>query len=689
MTPDRVREAGFAKDADKLIRRLSLVALLLARGGQPVSADQIRECVEGYPLMTDDAFKRRFYEDRAELARLGIAISTEPAVEGDGDLYRLPADAYYLPPIELDAEELAALAACLHVLEDHFSYSQPLRLALLSLAQGRPEVLTEAAAPALTVLPEAGHAAGAAALAQLQNAIADRKTVRFNYYTVSRDEMLARTVDPYGLQLVAGEWYLIGRCHLRESLRTFRLSRIRSRVTHATRAPHDFEIPADFDLRTFRDRPPWQLATSRGRATIRISAALAWWVQAHWSHCGTITADDDGIIYVTDYAEARPLLSWVLGMGEAAHLDEPQELRDSLVGQLELLLRALDEPPKPAAGAGSPPTATAARENPLTRSITVDRFTRLTTLATYLLRRCPGDDETILHVPTVCADLSTTADDLRADIRLLNLVNFGADGALLYAEIEAHDELHVSRDLAGAAFARPPRLSPLQADTLLLAGELLDGQTPDGGAALTRALTKIRTVRGAAPSTLASSDLLPPDERLLNTISAAIRQRQPLRIEYWAEGTARQSERVVEPYLLLRNRGEWYYVCWCRRAQDTRVFRVATTKAATALDEVFAPRPEVELELYRRDGIPTSQSYAPQSALLWYSATIRPWIAERQPVQELDDGSCLATQPFVDQDWLTHYLLRFGGHAVPQEPREARDALRRALAGLLRSYQTP
>ena len=86
------REEGFSKDADKQIRRLSLVAFLLARQGRPVSAGEIRPPRRGLPTMTDDAFKRRFYEDRAELAELGIDIVVHDSPEGGGELYTLPAD---------------------------------------------------------------------------------------------------------------------------------------------------------------------------------------------------------------------------------------------------------------------------------------------------------------------------------------------------------------------------------------------------------------------------------------------------------------------------------------------------------------------------------------------------------------------------------------------------------------------
>ncbi len=694
MSTERIREEGFSKDADKLVRRLSLVAMLLSRGGQPVSAEQIRERVEGYPTMTEDAFKRRFYEDRAELERLGIAIAAEPAPEGGGEMYRLPADAYYLPPVELTPEELTALAACLTVLEDRFSYSQPLRLALLSLAQGRPELLADAAAPALAVLPEGGPNGGATALPKLQAAIADRKTVCFDYYAISRDETLTRQVDPYGLQLVAGEWYLVGRCHLREALRTFRLSRIRSRVTHATRAPHDFEIPHDFDLSELRDRPPWQLAEPSGRARIRISPALTWWVKAHWGHCGTTTPQGGGgVVYETPYADAQALLSWVLGLGEAACVLQPAALREQAARQLRRLRTALDAQPRlaqPAAAVVEPQRAKHRRAADW--HVEVDHFTRLTALATHLLQCCPGDEEVLLDVAEVLAALGIDGDALRADVRLLNLVNFGGDGALLYAEFEGEDKLRVLCDLAGPAFKRPARLAPLQADTLLLAIELVGGQlSAAAGSALSSAAAKLRAVRAADPvtSTLAASDLLPPDERVLGAVNEAIERRRLLAIEYWAEGTDRVSARTVEPYLLLRNRGEWYYVCWCRTASGTRVFRVATTKRADVLDDAFAPRATVELDLYRREGIPTSSSYAPKSALVWYSPLVGRWIAEHQPVQALADGSCLAPQPYVDESWLVHNLLRFGDQARILEPPEAVAAMHAVVDLMLTDYASP
>lgn len=686
------REAGFSKDADKLIRRLSLVALLLSRNGRPVSSSEIRERVEGYPSMTTEAFKRRFYEDRSELAALGVEIASDADPQTSGELYSLPPTAYYLTPVDLTRDELLALAACLVVLEQRFAYSRPLRLALVSLAQGRPELLVDAETPPLSVLPEGDPPAAAAALPKLQAAIAERKTVKFTYYAISRDEERERKVDPYGLQLVGDEWYVVGRCHLRDDLRTFRLSRIRSRVTHATRAPHDFARPGDFDLATYRDRPAWQLGPRHGSACVAVDPSMAWWIEAHFAHCGKLTPRDDGVLlFETPYAAARPLISWVLGLGASAELLEPAELRDELVAQLRGLRTLLDAaPPELPADTGDAPPPVGRRAGVRRRGgdwrIEVDRFTRLTALTTYLLRHCDSDGEGVLPVDQICRDLDLSETDLRADVRLLNLVNFGADGALLFGEFEARGRLRVTCDLAAEAFQRPARLSPLQADTLLLAVELVGGQLPaESGAALQSAAEKLRRAR-CEPPTVAAGELLASPDAVYAAVNLAIREHRLLDIEYWAEGSDRIGRRRIEPYLLVRGRGEWYYVAWCRTANGRRVFRVATTKQATVLDERFTPRTDIELDLYRREGIPSSAAYAPAAATVWYSPRIARWIEERQPVRRLPDGACVAAQPYVDPGWLTHALLRLGGQARPLSPPEAVDGLRGAIDALLARY---
>jgi len=79
-------------------------------------------------------------------------------------------------------------------------------------------------------------------LGLLCTATQEHRRVRMAYQ--SRGEAhTEREFDPYGLVYRAGRWYIVGWCHLRRGLRSFRLDRVSS----ASSLPTNFERPAGFD----------------------------------------------------------------------------------------------------------------------------------------------------------------------------------------------------------------------------------------------------------------------------------------------------------------------------------------------------------------------------------------------------------------------------------------------------------
>ena len=106
-------------DTDKLIRQLSLVAYLMAER-RPLTARDVKSNVEGYSEMSDEAFARRFYSDRAELLALGVPLQSQRDEFTGEELYTLRSENYFLDKLELDDDELAALQTALYLLEGKF-----------------------------------------------------------------------------------------------------------------------------------------------------------------------------------------------------------------------------------------------------------------------------------------------------------------------------------------------------------------------------------------------------------------------------------------------------------------------------------------------------------------------------------------------------------------------------------------
>src|SRR6476660_10313415 len=111
-------------DTDKLIRQLSVVAVSIKKK-RSLHARDIKSNVEGYQEMSDEAFARRFYSDRAELVSLGVPLDSQRDEFTGEELYTLRAEHYFLDQLELDEDELAALQTALYALEGKFAYAEP------------------------------------------------------------------------------------------------------------------------------------------------------------------------------------------------------------------------------------------------------------------------------------------------------------------------------------------------------------------------------------------------------------------------------------------------------------------------------------------------------------------------------------------------------------------------------------
>ena len=149
-------------------------------------------------------------------------------------------------------------------------------------------------------------------LAKIETAISRRKTIEFSYYSLQRDEVSDRKVDPYHLVFRNGQFYLIGHSHERDDVRVFRLSRIRGKVSYATKAEHDFAPREDFDRRDYASRADWQMGEIEGTAKVFLRERIAWLVERDFGSLREAAqgakgdgAPGRGFIYETEYASGR------------------------------------------------------------------------------------------------------------------------------------------------------------------------------------------------------------------------------------------------------------------------------------------------------------------------------------------------------------------------------------------------
>jgi predicted DNA-binding transcriptional regulator YafY len=217
-------------------RVLTVLELLQTHGR--MSGSQLAERLE-----VDRRTVRRYI---AMLEELGIPITAERGRDG---AYLL-VTGFKLPPMMFTDDEALALSVGLLA-------ARGLGLAEAAPAVASAQAKLERVMPAKlqrrvravdeTVTldlarPTAAAAADNAALAALSSAAQRQQRVSLHYASAQRVES-ARELDPYGLAYRGGRWYVVGHCHLRGGLRSFRLDRVSSvRLLEL-----HFERPAGFD----------------------------------------------------------------------------------------------------------------------------------------------------------------------------------------------------------------------------------------------------------------------------------------------------------------------------------------------------------------------------------------------------------------------------------------------------------
>src|SRR5262245_14778597 len=397
-----------------------------------ITARDVKSNVEGYSEMSDEAFARRFYSDRSELQSLGVPLQSQRDEFTGEELYTLRSDQYFLPPLEISDEELAALQTALYLLEGKFAYAEPLRLALQNLALGRPGFPDLSPAEERVTMSDPDYSPEMAGrLGKLETAISKCRTVRFEYWSISRDDQRERAINPLALLNESGAWYVVGE-DLEDDKRRkkFRVSRIRSDIRYATRRERDFRPPTDFSIEDYRGRPPWQVGDVRGTARVEVRGDTAWWVARTLPDAGTL---ENGI-FETDYATSALLASWVLRQNGRAIPLEPERLRRDVTAGLAQV-RKRHEGRRPKVAEEEPPEIDDTAAERAAGPVATERFGGRQALLAHLLAACGDGREATLDAHELADSFSIPVDQLDEHLSLLNLVNFGGGCYTVYAEL--------------------------------------------------------------------------------------------------------------------------------------------------------------------------------------------------------------------------------------------------------------
>ncbi len=166
-----------------------------------------------------------------------------------------------------------------------------------------------------------------------------QQSVHIHYRSLNTGEASERTIDPYHLANLHGEWYVLAWCHKAKRLRQFGIPQVQKAVL--TSQP--FELPADFDAakllsQAFRRQV---LGEKLYKVRLRFDAAVADRVlERQWhSRQKAKRLRNGGLELSFETPGLFEVSRWVLSWGHKVKVIGPAELKNTVADEINLMLK--------------------------------------------------------------------------------------------------------------------------------------------------------------------------------------------------------------------------------------------------------------------------------------------------------------------------------------------------------------
>ncbi|HRX85067.1 MAG TPA: YafY family protein [Phycisphaerae bacterium] len=272
--------------------------------------------------------RRTLFRDLNMLSAAGVPYGYDKKSQR----YSIAPD-YFLAPINLTVEEAYGLMLSLRKLtveRVHPAYAQATEAAMKIEASLPARVRQRCAAVvdriAVRPAPMCDVEAIRSEIDTIQRAMEQQHklVVRYDAYTQNGDA--DRIIHPYSVAFIHNGWYLVGYCEKRRAVDLFKIDRIERLVIQPVR----FAPQRHFDLDEYLGNA-WRIARGNQRyhVKIRFAPEVADGVdEVIWHKTQrTQSLADGGLLFEADVDGLGEIASWVLGYGELAEVQAPDELR--------------------------------------------------------------------------------------------------------------------------------------------------------------------------------------------------------------------------------------------------------------------------------------------------------------------------------------------------------------------------
>lgn len=173
----------------------------------------------------------------------------------------------------------------------------------------------------------------------------------------------------------------------------------------------------------------------------------------------------------------------------------------------------------------------------------------------------------------------------------------------------------------------------------------------------------------------------PRDNKKFEILKTAIFQNRCIKI-FYVDSYGKMNERVIQPLKLFYKSKDWYLKAYCRLKQDFRMFKLNRILEWELLEEQFLPIDFPQIQ--------DTSCQIDTKIVLRFPKELSYRVYDEFDINQIHtekNGDLTATANMPQDDWLTGYLLSFGGQVEIIEPVYLKNILSEKAKEIYKKYK--
>ena len=182
------------------------------------------------------------------------------------------------------------------------------------------------------------------------------------------------------------------------------------------------------------------------------------------------------------------------------------------------------------------------------------------------------------------------------------------------------------------------------------------------------------------------------DTKFFEIIKTAIINSETLKCRYYSGYSGQTTDRELDPYHIVNDKGEWYLIAFCHRDNKIKLFSISRFKEVHPSGKQFSPVDDFNVEKFFEDSFGVFNDDKKIKVRMRFEKRSAGYIKEKtwhrsQIIKEnKKDGSVILEMTVNSSDEIKHWVLSWGRSCTLLSPKTLVEEIKSDLKSTLKNY---